>query len=140
MLIQQAVRLPNGIILNSVHVHDFIEWQDAEGNEVFMDGGTHYCRRTENFPGIGCTDLTIDADEPFDAICDKLVWGTMGKDGKGPMKWVLVKDMELDHLNAVTASFQAQLSPIRERVIGAFIIDKLAQRLNLSVTVEEANK
>lgn len=40
---------------------------------------------------------------------DFVFWGTYGKDGKGPVKRILIKDLETDHIEAILKT-QKQLN------------------------------
>jgi len=37
-------------------------------------------------------------------VRDWMVWGTYGKTGKEPLKWVLLRDMSDDHIQAILDS------------------------------------
>lgn len=55
-----------------------------------------------NFPGMWYYKEEIDylIEEQNIAPEEILLWGTYGKDGKQPLKRILIKDMETDHLEA----------------------------------------
>jgi len=110
-IIQNAIRvLEDGEILVSSHVHDYVSHVTKTGKMYAVDGGREYLRRV--FPSIpsnedGNTppiyeDLSLDIDDnSLNEILDELLWGTYGKDGKSPLKWKFIKDLELDHLEAI---------------------------------------
>ena len=47
------------------------------------------------------TSLTVKIGASLEERAEKLVWGTRGKDGDQPLKYVLLKDCETDHLEAI---------------------------------------
>jgi len=65
-----------------------------------VDGGLSYGR-------YGAKDLdklivyNYYADDPFDLVRCYATRGSRGKDGKQPLKWIPLKDMDDDYLEAV---------------------------------------
>lgn len=102
-IIQNAVRVKQtGKIYISRNVHDFVSILLPNKQEYFIDGGKDYFRR-----GYSKTakkyieDISLTVNDKFEDICDKLVWGTYGKNGKEPLTWVLLKNCETDHLKNI---------------------------------------
>jgi hypothetical protein len=103
-IIQNAVMV-DGIVYRSTHVHDFVTLPDGRA----IDGGHEYLRRVGAFTEE--EDLSLDEESDLLDIWNKLTWGTYGLDGKGPLKWVRIRDMDLDHINKVLEMFSAGLHP-----------------------------
>jgi hypothetical protein len=65
-----------------------------------VDGGLSYAR-------YGAKDMdkiivhSIYADDPFDVVRCYATRGSRGKDGKQPLTWIPLKDMDDDYLEAV---------------------------------------
>lgn len=98
MILQNALMVNvTGEIIVSTHRHDFVS--DKSGR-YFVDGGHEYLRRTVANEGE-ITDLSLSHLATQEELIDKLVWGTYGKSGKEPRKWVLLKNCETDHLEAI---------------------------------------
>jgi hypothetical protein len=98
-IISNSIKTPDGTILTSTHVHDFVQYTDNNGEVYFTDGGNEYLRRSVNKePAI---DLSIYIDDDFDKVRVAFTWGTYGKKGDQPLKRVSLKDLELDHINAI---------------------------------------
>jgi len=95
-LVYNALQLPNGEVIQSRHRYDFV-W--STDRTVAIDGGLEYQRLVGDFNT--CTDISLYSDDPIELTREKVTWGTYGKDGKGPLTWVLVKDMDTEHLKAV---------------------------------------
>jgi hypothetical protein len=89
---------PDGTILVSRHRHDYKTHLDANGKEYMVDGGLDYCRRSANG---GEVDLTMTDEQPHSIQRDVLEWGTYGKDGKQPLSYISIGEMETEHIEAV---------------------------------------
>ena len=101
-LIRNAIQTPDGTIIESHNRHDFVCHTDANGFRYCVDGGLDYCR------------YSFDANAPSPKYLSKYLfkisneeavkiakWGTYGKTGKEPLKWIPIADMETDHINKV---------------------------------------
>lgn len=100
-VIQNAVFVPGTGYLRSVHHHDYITFE-AQGDSFMIDGGNEYLRR--NFISdidLGFVDYALTTDSTLDEIYNKLLWGTYGKSGKGPLKWLPICELETNHLYAI---------------------------------------
>ena len=97
-LIQNAIRTPDGTIIQSRHRHDYVTHIDANGKEYMVDGGLDYDRRTVQGDEV---TLYLYDDEPHEVQRKVITWGTRGKDGKQPLVFKTVADMETDHIEAV---------------------------------------
>lgn len=97
-LIYNAIMTPDGTILVSRHRHDYKTHLDANGKEYMVDGGLDYCRRSANGGGV---DLTMTDEQPHSIQRDVLEWGTYGKDGKQPLSYISIGEMETEHIEAV---------------------------------------
>jgi ribosomal protein L32 len=120
-LIQNAVKcLECGEIIQSTSRHDFVKCQCP--NNAMTDGGLEYHR-------YGAADmskieiLSIHRSEPFESIKKKLLWGTYGKKGGQPLKYVLLNDCESDHLHAILKNVHG-INPLHETVIVSILKDR----------------
>lgn len=99
-LLANVMRTPDGTILQSCHVHDYVEHLDANGKTYMVDGGVQYIRRSWYEEGNG-EDLSVYTDDPHHKIRDWFRWGTYGKEGKGPLRWKKLKFMSTDHIQKI---------------------------------------
>ena len=100
-LIQNAVynRL-DGQFYVSRHRHDYVVIPLGEGH-TFIDGGTDYQRRGFNdHPDLDLSFTLFEGSSESDLI-DHLLWGTYGKNGDEPFRWVLLKDCSSEHLQNI---------------------------------------
>ena len=119
-IIQNAMKTPDGTIITSRSVHDYVEYQD-----YMVDGGDDYFR-------YGCPDgcshlfesLNLIESDPFEMKKKKLIWGTYGKDGKQPLKWVKLIECETEHLKAV---LRINIAPMYIEVINSILEDRTIQ-------------
>lgn len=114
-IILNQIKTPDGTILMSMHRHDYVTHDDANGLTYMVDGGSEYLRRnihkTEltllnrivikiksmfgikwNDP-LEYTELSIFSDAPFEVIREKFHRGGRGKDGTEPLTWVPMDKM-----------------------------------------------
>jgi len=43
-------------------------------------------------------ELTVNSDDLFEDVRNKLLWGSYGKSGKDTLKYIRLKDMEEEHI------------------------------------------
>ncbi len=99
-IILNRIQTPDGTILTSRHRHDFVTHVDTiTGEEYMLDGGHDYRRSWLN--KIPPKDLSVYCDAPFEEIRAALEWGTYGINRDQPCKWVILKDMDTDHIQAI---------------------------------------
>lgn len=85
-------------LLVSYSLHDYKTCSCPNG--AFVDGGFYYSR-------YGAKDMdklihvTYYNDDPFDVVRCYATRGSRGKDGKQPLTWIPLKDMDDDYLEAV---------------------------------------
>ena len=97
-IVYNGIQTPDGSIICSNHRHDFVTHKDANGTEYGVDGGTHYLRR------MGPSDykeMSLYEYDPHDDIRNYFEWGTKGKDGTEEFRWVILKEMCDEHIEAV---------------------------------------
>lgn len=105
MLLRNAIKTPDGTVIESRHVHDFVSYRDANGHVYSVDGGTDYARRLFDEPDY--EDLCIEDTGDLMLAREHLSWGTYGKpedwaEGVCPqMRRVLIKDMSNAHIGAI---------------------------------------
>ena len=97
-LILNAMRTPDGTVLQSRHRHDFITHTDENGKSYMVDGGLDYIRRSVHEDQV---DLSLYDDQPHEVQRVVLTWGTYGINGDQPLSYIRIADMETGHLKAV---------------------------------------
>lgn len=121
-LIYNAIRTPDGTVINSRHRHDYKTYLDANGETYMVDGGLSYLRR--NICSEPYEELSLYDTEPHEVQRTVLTWGTYGINGDQPYKEILIADMETEHLQAVIDN----VNPVG--VYGDCIRKELEQRLS----------
>lgn len=107
-IVYNAIRTPDGTVLESRHVHDCVMYKDKNGTAYMVDGGHEYLRRS----GEEYEELSLTLKDPHEKLRKALKWGTYGKDGKIPFAFIAIADMETDHLEAILRQArQGQLRP-----------------------------
>lgn len=99
-ILVNMIRTPDGTLLQSKHRHDYVTYIDKNGLEYMVDGGTAYLRRNihDDHP---YEELSLYAGDSIETLREHFVWGTRGIDGKQPLSWLKLKDMALDHVDAI---------------------------------------
>jgi len=96
-IILNQIQTPDGTILTSRYRHDYVEYQDKNGEYYMVDGGTDYLRRSSGHKQP-FTELSIYEDAPFEVIRQHLCRGGRGKDGMQPLTWVPLYQMSNEWL------------------------------------------
>lgn len=89
-------RTPDGTLLHSKNVHDYVEHKDLKTGEVyFIDGGAQYCRMSVN--AVPMTNECLYENDPIEKVREE--YGRMAFDTvEKKHKYILLKDMTNDHL------------------------------------------
>ena len=105
-ILLNRIKTPDGTILTSYNRHDYVTHKDSITKEVLMvDGGTDYLRRN-----MGTyEELSVYDDGSHLTRRSAVHWGTRGKDGRQPLVYKPLKDLDSDHIEAILKT-QHQIS------------------------------
>lgn len=99
-IIRNSIMCPDKTVLESKHGHDFQSHLDKITGEVFsIDGGHSYFKGSVN--KVEPTYLHVTTEDPFEVQRDAFTWGTYGKNGNEPKKYIKLKDMTNEHIQAI---------------------------------------
>jgi len=98
-LVFNAIRTPDGTVLESRHRHDYVTYRDKNGKEYMVDGGLEYTRRNVH-ADAPYEELSVYTTDGHDNVREVVKWGTYGKDGNQPLTHILLKDMSTEHIEA----------------------------------------
>ena len=98
--VSNRIRTPDGTILESMNRHDYVTYIDANGKEYMVDGGLDYLRRNIH-DDAPYEELSLVSTDEHSVIREVFKWGTYGIDGKQKLKYVVLKDMSWDHIEAI---------------------------------------
>ena len=113
-IVANRIRTPDGTVLQSFHVHDYKSYTDKNGLEYMVDDGLEYLRRNVN-PGAEAEELSVYEDDPFALIRRTFHWGTRGKNGNQPLRWVPLIELETNHIQTIL-----ELVPLRDHIKDLF--------------------
>lgn len=97
-LIRNALRTPDGTVIESRHRHDYVTHKDANGKTYMVDGGLSYVRRSVHSDQ---EDMSLYDNEPHEVQSKVLKWGTYGKRGDQPLQHVSISEMSTAHIGNV---------------------------------------
>lgn len=98
-MVYNAIKTPDGTILESRHRHDYVTHFDKVSREEYMlDGGIDYCRT--NINKVQAESLQVCLEDGIEKVREVLKWGTYGKEGKDPLRIVKLSEMTTDHIEA----------------------------------------
>lgn len=101
-ILYNAIRTPDGTILESKHRHDFVQHKDKNGQYYAVDGGLDYLKR--NFDVNDFEDISVYDDNSHENRRKYIKWGSnYDKDMKKLPKtlYKCIKDMDTDHIQAI---------------------------------------
>lgn len=99
-IIYSAIRTPDSTLLESRHRRDYKEYKDANGEVYMIDGGCcEYSRGSVNIEKA--ERIVLREDDGIDVIREHWSWGSYGPNGDQPLRYILLKDMEEDHMKAI---------------------------------------
>ena len=96
-IIYNALKTPDGTIIESRHRHDYVTHTDKNGKEYMIDGGLDYVRSSAH---ADQEYLTVSMDDGHDKVREALTWGTFGKNGDEPYRQVKLREMSNAHIQA----------------------------------------
>ena len=99
-ILVNQIRTPDGTIIKSRHRHDYVTHRDKNGLEYMVDGGDDYLRRAIH-PNHPYEEISIYEDTPYEEIRKHLERGGRGKDGRQPLEYVAMKDINDEWLQAI---------------------------------------
>lgn len=103
-LLYNAIKTPDGTVIESFHRHDYVCHKDANGYTYCVDGGLDYQRRT--FTNHDYEDLSVEDDGKHETRRSILKWGkNYDKYGNRLPETVFtkIKDLETEHILAILA-------------------------------------
>ena len=98
-LVYNAIRTPDGTVLESTHRHDYKSYLDKNGKEYMVDGGLEYIRRNV-YADTPYEELSVYTTDGHDKVREVVKWGTYGINGDQPLTRILLKDMSTEHIQA----------------------------------------
>ena len=98
-ILRNIIRTPDGTLLESKTVHDYVTHKDENGETYFNDGGKAYLRRSVNIEPY--EDLTIYDTDEIEKIREHFLWGTYGKTGNEKLQYKKLCDMSNMHIKAI---------------------------------------
>lgn len=99
-LVVNAIKTPDGTIVESLHQHHFQCHTDENGFEYCVDGGTAYLRRSMQEGAPKYEDYSVYDTDDFEVIRQRFSRGGRGVNGDEPLRYVALADMNDGWLQA----------------------------------------
>ena len=115
-LVYNAIRTPDGTILESFHTHDFKTYVDKNGKEYMVDGGRDYIRRNVH-DDAPYEELSVYTTDGHDKVREVVKWGTYGINGDEPRRYVKLMEMSDSHIQACLDNVPTMSSTYRTAFI-----------------------
>lgn len=96
-LLVNMIETPDGTLLQSKIQNDFVSHKDKNGSVYFIDGGLSYRR----IMGENWIDRALYEGDSHEELREHFKWGSRGVNGGEPLKWITLKDMTNEHINAI---------------------------------------
>ncbi len=100
MIVYNAIKTPDGTVLESLHRHDFRDYVDENGKTYMIDGGTDYIHCSANGDERFITVHDTDLFEWVRLFAYRLGYGKPGDNDYGIYRKTLLKDMTNEHLES----------------------------------------
>ena len=98
-LLLSRIQTPDGTFLCSRSLHDLEEHTDKNGHYYGIEGGLAYQKVL--YDKKDYRDASIYTTDDFSIIRENILWDTYGVDGDEELKYVKIKDLELDHIENI---------------------------------------
>lgn len=109
MYLYNAIKTPDGTIIESKHRHDFVCHKDKNGLTYCVDGGHDYAKRV--FSNMNYEDLSIKDDGKFETRREYLKWGNNYDIDMNLLPetiWKPIKDLNTQHIEAILSGNYTQ--------------------------------
>ena len=114
-VLASIIETPDGTRLQSFHRHDCKTYTDANGETYMIDGGIDYFRSFVNKEPA--KNISIYTDNSFDIKRTAKLWGTYGKNGDEPLRFISVSEMEDGHIEKLLEPMMRVNPEIKELLI-----------------------
>jgi hypothetical protein len=98
-MIANRIQTPDGTILWSRFGHDYVEYQDANGEFYVLDGGSEDITYRTSVNDEKAKPMQVYSDAPFEEIRKVMLRGTFDEDGK--RIWVPLYKLNNSHLQSI---------------------------------------
>ena len=98
-LLLSRIQTPDGTFLSSRSMDDLAEYTDKNGQHYGISGGLAYQKTF--FDKQDYIDASIYTTDDFNLIRENVVWESYGIDGNDDVKYIKIKDLELDHIENI---------------------------------------
>ena len=100
-IVLNRIKTPDGTVLTSYSVHDYVSHDDKNGHYYAVDGGKSYLKRAMSEGAPEYEDLSVYDSDDFTVVREAFTWGTYGKNGDQPLSWRSLSVLTIEHIEAI---------------------------------------
>lgn len=112
-LLLSRIQTPDGTFISSRSFDDLGEHTDKNGRYYGITGGLAYQKTL--YDKKDYTDASIYTTDDFTVIRENIDWKTYGIDGDEDLRYIKIKDLELDHIENIL--ILPSLSSVYENIL-----------------------
>ena len=130
-MVYSAMETPDGHILESLHRHMYVTYEDKNGKHYMLDGGNDYIR------------CSINGDEKFITLYStdsiELIREKLKRWSSNQNKWILLKNIDPDWLDGIIEHYiprRMMIGSMEDKFILQYIKEKQYRNLDLELIEE----
>ena len=100
-IIVNAIKTPDGTVIESRYRHDYVTHVDKNGFSYSVDGGTSYLKRAYTPDAPPYTEMSIFEGDSHYITRGSFSWGNYGKEGDEPLHYIFLKDLTSEHIKNI---------------------------------------
>lgn len=111
-IVYNALRTPDGTVIESIHHHDYVEHKDKNGKLYVIDGGLSYVRCSANGDEVLLTKYSDQPHEQIREYAFRTGYGKPGTHDYGTFRVTRIADMDDEYLDNAIEYVKAYISRI----------------------------
>lgn len=127
------VMTPDGTILTSRHIHDYVTHNDADGTTYGLDGGCYYQKIIGTARNL--KNISLSTKSPHEEIRQFFCWGSFLNNYQGCKHWIPLYKLGDSHIRAILETQTHIPHHIKQ-----LFLNEVEYRKQHGITVQETTK